>query len=310
MIKINNLNKYYFRKEERELHVVNDVNLELPSSGLVTILGASGSGKTTLLNIIGGLDKQDSGSITYDNQIFDEYKMKDIDSFRSKKIGYIFQNYLLLENYSVYNNLRIQLEVIGVLDPKEQRKRIEYALRCVGLFKFKNKKVRNLSGGQMQRVSIARALVKNCDIIIADEPTGNVDSENTIQIMNILKKISEKKLVLLVTHELNIARFYSDRIIQIKDGQVISDGKVLNPGKLNTQTDRKIYLKDYNNEECNTNNLNIKVYSDDVSTLSNIKIIVRNDTIYIQSEKNIVNLNESSIEVVDESYQDLVKDEQ
>ena len=124
MIKINNLNKYYFRKEERELHVVNDVNLELPSSGLVTILGASGSGKTTLLNIIGGLDKQDSGSITYDNEIFEKYNMNDIDSFRSKKIGYIFQNYLLLENYSVYNNLRIQLEVIGVLDIKEQRKRI------------------------------------------------------------------------------------------------------------------------------------------------------------------------------------------
>ena len=125
-----------------------------------------------------------------------------------------------------------------ILDSKEQRKRIEYALRCVGLFKFKNKKVRNLSGGQMQRVSIARALVKNCDIIIADEPTGNVDSENTIQIMNILKKISEKKLVLLVTHELNIARFYSDRIIQIKDGKIISDGEVVNRGKLNTQTDR------------------------------------------------------------------------
>lgn len=309
MIKINNLNKYYYRKEERELHVVNDVNLELPSSGLVTILGASGSGKTTLLNIIGGLDKQDSGSITYDNAIFEKYNMKNIDSFRSKKIGYIFQNYLLLENYSVYNNLRIQLEVIGVLDIKEQRKRIEYALRCVGLFKFKNKKVRNLSGGQMQRVSIARALVKNCDIIIADEPTGNVDSENTIQIMNILKKISEKKLVLLVTHELNIARFYSDRIIQIKDGKIISDGKVVSRGKLNTQTDRKLYLKDYNNEEFKLNNLNVQFYSDDASTLSNVKIIVRNDTIYIQSEKNIVNLNETSIQVVDESYQDLVEEE-
>ena len=298
MIKLDNINKYYFKGENREIHVVNNISLEFPDAGFVTILGASGSGKTTLLNIIAGLDKYDSGTVTYDDKVFDKYKMDDVDALRNEKMGYIFQNYLLINHFSVYENLRIALEAIDVTDQKEQKKRIEYALRCVGLFKYRKKKVKNLSGGQMQRVSIARCIVKNCDIIIADEPTGNVDTENTIQIMNILKKISQTKLVILVTHEMNIARYYSDRIIQIKDGKIISDGIVTNNGTLNTQTDRKIYLGDLDNEKSTANKLNFELYVDESSSESNLIIAVRNDTLYIKSDKKIVNLNESSIKHV------------
>lgn len=304
MIKLENINKYYFKGERHQIHVVNNVTLEFPKAGFVTLLGASGSGKTTLLNIIGGLDKFDSGTIYYGDKSFDKYQMDEVDKLRNEKIGYIFQNYLLINHFTVYDNLRVALEAIDVLDPAEQNKRIEYALKCVGLYKYRKKKVKNLSGGQMQRVSIARCIVKNSEVIIADEPTGNIDSENTIQIMNILKKISETKLVILVTHEISIARYYSDRIIQIKDGQILSDGLVTNNGTLNTQTDRKIYLGDLKNENTSSNKLNFELYVDESSTESDLIIAVRNDTIYIKSSKKIVNLDESSIELVDGSYKE------
>ncbi len=300
MIKINNIDKYYFKGESREIHVVNNVSLELPSSGLVTLLGVSGSGKTTLLNIIGGLDKYDSGSIDYFGNKFNKYNAEEIDLFRSKNIGYIFQNYLLIENLSVYNNLKEALEIIGVYDLEEQRKRIEYALRKVGLYKYRKKKVKFLSGGQMQRVSIARALIKNVEIIIADEPTGNIDSENTIEIMNILKKISQKTLVLLITHELQIARFYSDRIIQIKDGQIISDGSIVDKGTLSNQNDRKLYLGDYQNQNFNHETIDLNLYYDETLGNTSLKIIIKNDTIYVSSNNKIVNVNDSSLEVVNE----------
>ncbi len=309
MIKINNVNKYYFKGESRELHVVNNVSVELPSSGLVTILGASGSGKTTLLNIIGGLDCFDSGSIDYYGNLFTKYKAKSIDLYRSKHIGYIFQNYLLLEDLSVYNNLKEALEIIGVFDRSEQRKRIEYALRKVGLYKYRKKKVKFLSGGQMQRVSIARALIKNAEIIIADEPTGNIDSENTIEIMNILKKISKKTLVLLITHELEIARFYSDRIIQIKDGTIISDGNIIDKGKLSQQTDRKIYLGDYEKHNISHEAIDLNLYYDQTLGQTSLQIIIKNDTIYISSNNRIVNVDETSLEIINDKYEHVEKPE-
>ena len=245
-------------------------------------------------------------NIEYDDKVFNKYNMDEIDALRNEKMGYIFQNYLLINNFTVYDNLKVALEAINVIDPLEQNKRIEYALKSVGLFKYRKKKVKNLSGGQMQRVSIARCIVKNSEVIIADEPTGNIDSENTIQIMNILKKLSETKLVILVTHEIHIARYYSDRIIQIKDGKIISDGLVADNGKLSTQTDRKIYLGDLNKDNTSTNKINFELYVDEKSTESDLIIAVRNDTIYIKSSKKIVNVSESSIELVDEKYHDPV----
>ena len=221
MVKVKNLNKYYFKGSKNELHVINNTSLELPQTGLITFLGHSGSGKTTLLNVLGGLDSA-SGIISYDDLNIKNYNMKKIDAYRLDNIGYVFQNYNLLQDETVYDNLRLALEIFGITDQEEVDKRIEYALKAIGMYKYRKKMAYALSGGQQQRVSIARALVKKCKIIIADEPTGNLDSENTIEVMNILKKISKSSLVLLVTHDKSIANFYSDKIYELKDGCIIN----------------------------------------------------------------------------------------
>ena len=220
MIKINSLNKYYNKNKSNEIHVINDVTLELPNQGLISFLGASGSGKTTLLNVIGGLDKA-TGSISYDAFEAKKYEMSKIDKYRNENFGYVFQGYNLLLNETVYDNLKIALELIDIYDENEAASRIEYALKSVGMYKYRKKKASQLSGGQQQRVAIARALVKHCKVIIADEPTGNLDSANAVEVMNILKSISKKTLVLLVTHNEALANFYSDFIYKIEDGKIV-----------------------------------------------------------------------------------------
>ena len=222
MIKITNLNKYYNKGKSNEIHVINNTTLELPEKGFVAFLGKSGSGKTTLVNVIGGLDRY-KGKIEYDNEELSNYPMKKFDKFRAEKIGYVFQNYNLLKNVTVYENLRLALEFINIVDKDEVNERIKYCLSAVGMYKYRHRLAGALSGGQQQRVSIARALVKNAKIIIADEPTGNLDTENSIEVMNILRSISNQILVLLVTHDEQFASFYSDRIIRIKDGVVEND---------------------------------------------------------------------------------------
>lgn len=285
MIKIEHLNKYYNKGKSNEIHVINDTNLELPNIGLITFLGESGSGKTTLLNVISGLDKA-TGTIEYDDIKFDKYQMNKIDKYRNEHIGYVFQNYNLINDISVYDNLKIALEAIDIIDKQEVDKRIEYALKAVGLYKYKKKQADNLSGGQMQRVSIARALIKNSKIIIADEPTGNLDSENTIEIMNILKKISEKSLVLLVTHDKNIAEFYSNQIIEIKDGKIINIRNTDNNASLNNKSN-KIYLKDLKEVSNKDNNLSYKIYSNNKIEDLELTIVEENNQIYLKSNKKI-----------------------
>ena len=167
MIKTTNLNKYFNKGKRNEIHVVNDANIELPNKGFITILGESGSGKTTLLNVIGGLDRF-KGTIQYDDKVINDYNMTKMDEYRGSNIGYIFQNYNLISNISVYDNLKLQLELIDITDKDEVKKRIEYALSVVGLYKYRKKKPNELSGGQQQRVSIARALVKKYKILICD----------------------------------------------------------------------------------------------------------------------------------------------
>lgn len=305
LIKINNLNKYYNKSKNNEIHVINDANLELPSTGLVCFIGKSGSGKTTLLNTIGGLDKANSGSIFYDDLDFNKYNMHTIDCYRKNNIGYVFQNYLLLENKSIYDNLRIALEVIGVYDEIEQQKRIEYVLKSVGLFKYRKKLASKLSGGQQQRVSIARCLLKECKIIIADEPTGNLDSENTVEIMNILKKISQKTLVLVVTHNKDVASFYADRIIELKDGSIISDTEGENKNELNIQNDRKIYLQDLNQSNIENNGISFSIYKDDSIDSFDLKVVVKNGTIFLESTMPLVIARQSNVELIDDHYKHL-----
>ncbi len=311
MIKINNLNKFYNKGKSNQIHVINDTSLELPSKGLITFLGHSGSGKTTLLNVIGGLDKFNNGNITYDDKEFNKYSMSKIDKFRSRNIGYVFQNYNLLLEETVYDNLRIALDLIGVTDLEEQKKRIEYSLKAVGMFKYRKKVASFLSGGQQQRVSIARALVKKSMVIIADEPTGNLDSKNTMEVMNILKKISEQSLVLLVTHETDVANFYSDIIYEIKDGSIVGNKEVNSDATFNSNSDEStVYLKDLNESKLTTDLGDVEIHSDTEEPLKiNLDIIVKNGNIYLKADKPIKLLEQSNINVVDDHYKELKRED-
>src|SRR5690554_5452071 len=247
MIKLSHLNKYFNKGKTNEIHVLNDITIDLPNKGLVVFLGESGSGKTTLLNVIGGLDKIGSGNIYFADKEISKYNVTKLDELRNETIGYIFQNYYLQPQLSVFDNVAFVLKMIGIVDEEEIKNRVNYVLTALGMFDFRKKKALQLSGGQQQRVAIARALVKNPHVIIADEPTGNLDSNNTIYIMNIIKEISKEKLVVLVTHEKNIANFYGDRIIELKDGEITSD--VINGETTDydfTSGDH-IYLKDLYN---------------------------------------------------------------
>lgn len=299
MIKISNINKFYNKGKANEIHVIDNVSLTLPDTGFVSILGKSGSGKTTLLNVIGGLDKA-SGTIFYDEVKIKNYNMNKIDKFRRNYIGYVFQNYNLLKSKTVWENLEIALEAINITDKEEVKSRIEYSLKAVGLYKFRKKPAFALSGGQMQRVSIARALVKNSKIIIADEPTGNLDSDNSIEIMNILKKLSKNSLVLLVTHDKQLAEFYSDSIIELCDGKIENIRETNNDAKLSGIYDNnKIFLEDYSKAEGGDGILNYKIYFDE--DISNIELtfIKKNNQLFLQSNQKIKLLEDTNLKIVE-----------
>ena len=190
MIKLRGVNKYFNKGKKNEIHVINDTTLNLGTKGLVALLGPSGCGKTTMLNAIGGLDKVNGGDIFVDGVKITGRSTSKVDEIRNLNIGYIFQDYKLVDNMTVYENVAMVLRMIGIRDEEEIRKRIEYILQTLGIYRYRNRMADMLSGGERQRVGIARAIAKNPKIIIADEPTGNLDSANTIEIMNIIKAIS------------------------------------------------------------------------------------------------------------------------
>ena len=244
MVRLEHVNKYFNRRKKNEIHVINDTSAEMEDRGLIALLGPSGCGKTTLLNVIGGLDKVNGGKVYINGERITGRRSGKIDKIRNLNIGYIFQNYNLVDNMTVFDNVAIALKMVGVKDKKEIDEKVSYVLEQVGMYRYRNRYADMLSGGERQRVGIARAIVKNPAIVIADEPTGNLDSSNTIEIMNIIKKISEEKLVILVTHEEELAKFYASRIIRILDGKVISDDINENSDNLDYRIDNKIYLKD------------------------------------------------------------------
>lgn len=221
MLKLENITKIYEGKNFKQI-ALNDVTLAFRNNEFVSILGPSGSGKTTLLNIIGGLDKYTYGNLIIDGVSTRKYKERDWNNYRSKKVGFIFQSYNLINHQTVLSNVLLSLNIAGK-PKKESIKLAKKVLKDVGLENYIKKKPKHLSGGQMQRVAIARALVTNPDIILCDEPTGALDSQTSIQIMELLKEISKEKLVIMVTHNVTLANKYSDRVIALNDGVITYD---------------------------------------------------------------------------------------
>ena len=228
MLELRKISKEY-RTGAEVVHALRDVDLAFRESEFVSILGPSGCGKTTMLNILGGLDQYTSGDLIIDGISTKEYKDADWDAYRNDTIGFVFQSYNLISHQTVLANVELALTLSGV-SAGERRQRATAALEQVGLGDQINKKPAQMSGGQVQRVAIARALINDPDIILADEPTGALDSETSVQIMSILKDISREKLVIMVTHNPELAKEYSTRIVRLSDGQVISDSDPFVPG--------------------------------------------------------------------------------
>ncbi|SEL09029.1 ABC transporter ATP-binding protein/permease [Ruminococcus albus] len=234
MLSLNNITKDY-EVGDSKVNALRGVSIDFRENEFVSILGQSGCGKTTLLNIIGGLDRYTSGDLNINGKSTKDFKDADWDSYRNHSIGFVFQSYNLIPHQTVLANVELALTLSGV-SKGERRKRAVEALEQVGLGDQLNKKPNQMSGGQMQRVAIARALVNDPDILLADEPTGALDTETSVQIMEILKKISKNKLIIMVTHNPELAEQYSSRIIRLLDGKVTDD---TDPFKANIKADKK-----------------------------------------------------------------------
>ena len=313
MIKLVKVNKYFNRFKKNQIHVIQNTSLEFENTGLVAILGNSGSGKTTLLNAIGGLDKVNKGKIYINGKKITKRFSGRVDKVRNLNIGYIFQNYNLINDMTVFDNVALALKMCGVKNKEEIKKRVNYILEVLGIYKFRNRYANMMSGGERQRVAIARALVKNPNIIIADEPTGNLDSKNSLEIMNIIKSISKNKLVILVTHERQLAEFYASRIIEVVDGKVVNDRVNEHTDDLDYRLENKIYLKEFKEQQdLSKDNINVKFYSDSPSDEEiKVKLVLKNGNIYIEAENHKIEVvdDTSSMELVDDYYKKISKDE-
>lgn len=256
MLQLKNVIKTYGEKDNL-VTALNDVSISFRENEFVSILGHSGCGKTTMLNIIGGLDHCTSGDLIINNISTKKYKDRDWDAYRNHSIGFIFQSYNLIPHQSVLSNVELALTISGV-SKSERKKRAVEALKKVGLGDQIHKKPNQMSGGQMQRVAIARALINNPDILLADEPTGALDSETSIQVMELLKEIAKDKLVILVTHNPELAEQYSTRIVRVKDGKIVSDSNPYDspkPEKLAEARKKRVSMSFFTAVSLSLNNL-------------------------------------------------------
>ena len=278
MIRIQGLHKFFNKGRQNEIHVINDVSLELPEKGMVAIFGKSGCGKTTLLNVIGGLDRFAEGSLTIENQSIRE----NTDVIRNRYIGYIFQNYNLNKAESCFENVADALRLCGMTDEDEIEARVTAALTNVGMEKYAKRPPDTLSGGQQQRIAIARAIVKNPRIILADEPTGNLDEANTVMIMDLLKAIAKEHLVLLVTHEANLVDYYCDTVIELQDGRIIDIKENRNANGFAARDKNAVYLGELTQRELKNGDAEIEYYGEKPEAPIRLKIVNNGGKIYLQ----------------------------
>ena len=236
MLQLKDIVKQYGDKDNL-VKALKGINITFRENEFVAILGHSGCGKTTMLNIIGGLDHATSGDLIINNVSTKKFKDRDWDAYRNHSIGFIFQSYNLIPHQSVLSNVELALTISGV-SKAERKKRAKEALTKVGLGDQLHKKPNQMSGGQMQRVAIARALINNPDILLADEPTGALDSETSIQVMELLKEIAKDRLVILVTHNPELAELYATRTVKVSDGFIISDSDPYEPPKEEKKSDK------------------------------------------------------------------------
>ena len=305
MISLKNVHKYFNKGRSNEIHVINNTSIDFPKTGLVALTGPSGCGKTTLLNVIGGLDSFYSGEIIIDDKAIKKYSPTTWDVLRNEKIGYIFQNYNLVLSKTVYENVELALNMAGIYEKNQVEERVKYVLESVGMYNYRRRNVKALSGGQQQRVAIARALAKDPEVVLADEPTGNLDANNTFEIMSIIKKISETRLVILVTHEKGLVEFYADRIIELVDGTVVNDYENAGGSGFEHIDERNIYLKDLNYDD-SLKDQGIEYYFEHEKDESlKLKLIELKGNLYVKvdSKRKIKYLDkDSEIRLLDEHY--------
>ena len=293
MIMLEGLHKFFNKGKSNEIHVINDISFDFPEHGMVAIFGRSGCGKTTLLNVIGGLDKVQKGSVFIEGQEMSASK----DELRNRYIGYIFQNYCLNGNESCFDNVATALRLCGMDDEEEISKRVHTALAAVGMDTFYKRTPNSLSGGQQQRIAIARAIVKNAPVILADEPTGNLDEENTLVIMDILKQISKTHLVLLVTHEEKLVDYYCDSVIELSDGRVVNVRNNDDASGYVAKSKNVIYLGDFEKTTLSNDAVTTEYYGDLPETPVKVRLINRNGVLFVKVDTPSVRVLDESSEI-------------
>ncbi len=281
MIEIRNLNKTYDRRRQGETQVIHDVSFSLPDTGFVCILGPSGCGKTSLLNAIGGLDSFDSGTISVGETTVNRYGTALFEAERNRSFGYIFQNYYLLQDHSVGYNVYLGLHSLK-LTHAEKLRRVKQALKAVEMDRYIRRNVGELSGGQQQRIAIARALARKPRVIFADEPTGNLDESNTLNICGLLRGISKTSLVIMVTHEERIARFFADRIISLDAGRIQHDSQDWQRGGMAAGSTKAFYTGDYPETRLESDRVQLQIFQQPGIDPVQIQILALKDRIVIK----------------------------